>query len=64
MLGHAELWFYQNLAGIRVDLSKAGSDQITIKPEIVGDITFAEADYESVVGRISIRWERRGANLN
>jgi alpha-L-rhamnosidase len=63
MLGHAELWFYQGLAGIRIDLSKSGAERIVIRPAIVGDITWAEASYESVLGLIRSRWEREGRKV-
>ena len=32
MLGHIEEWFYGDLGGIRVDLSKNGAEQIVIRP--------------------------------
>ena len=64
MLGHAELWFYRHLAGIQIDLSKNAEKQIVIRPAIVGDVIWAEASYESVFGRISSRWERRGQTIN
>lgn len=59
MLGHAEIWFYQSLAGIRFDLSQPTPDRrIVIKPAFVGDVRWVEASYESAAGRIAIRWER------
>ena len=58
MLGHAEIWFYQYLAGIGIDLSQPAPRQITIAPTPVGDITWAEASYQSALGPIAVRWER------
>jgi alpha-L-rhamnosidase len=58
MLGHAELWFYETLAGIQLDLSSRGEDRLVIRPAIVGDISWAEASYDSIVGHIACRWER------
>ncbi len=59
MLGHAEQWFYERLAGIRVDFSQQPPRQIVIEPTPVGDITWARASYESVVGTIAVRWEKQ-----
>jgi hypothetical protein len=60
MLGHAEIWFYEYLAGIRIDLSKPAPEQIVIRPAIVGDLSWVKASYESVRGRISSEWRRDG----
>jgi alpha-L-rhamnosidase len=56
MLGHAEEWFYNGLAGIDFDLSRAPGEQIEIHPYIVGGIAAAEASFESVLGRIASQW--------
>src|SRR5262249_6169117 len=62
MLGHAEAWFYQYLSGIDFDLWRE-SDQVRIKPAIVGDLTFAQASYESIRGKVASRWERAGKQV-
>ncbi len=64
MLGHAEQWFYQSLAGIRLDMSQARADRLVIRPAIVGDISWAEADYHSILGPIRCRWERHDRGLD
>ncbi len=64
MLGHAESWFYETLAGIRIDLSHSPPHQITIAPTPVGDITWVSAKYDSALGPISIRWARDGSKLD
>jgi len=53
MLGHIEEWFYRSLAGINPD-----RDVVLIQPQIVGDLTWVEASYESMRGMITSRWER------
>src|SRR5437762_10103182 len=63
MLGHAEIWFYEYLAGIRVDLSKAPPEQIVIRPAIVGDVTWAKASYLSALGTIACHWRRQDKTL-
>jgi hypothetical protein len=63
MLGHAEAWFYESLAGIRVDLSQRPPRQIQFRPSPVGDVSWARASYKSVLGECSIHWERQGGRL-
>jgi hypothetical protein len=63
MLGHAEFWFYEYLAGIRIDLSRA-SNQVGIRPAIVGDLTHVQASYESPRGRIASEWRCSGKRVN
>lgn len=63
MLGHAEAWFHQWLAGIQIDLSQPPGRQITIRPTPVGDITWAQATHESVLGPVSVRWQRDGGRM-
>jgi hypothetical protein len=57
MLGHAEDWFYSGLAGIDFDLSRPPGEQIEIHPSLVGNIASAQASFDSVLGRITSRWE-------
>jgi hypothetical protein len=65
MLGHAEIWFWHYLAGIRVDLSRAAGERIVVRPTPVGDIRWCAARYESpALGPIGVRWERTGQKLS
>lgn len=57
MMGQIEEWFYQSLAGIVSDDENPGFKHFFIQPEIVGDMTFAKATYESVYGKIASAWE-------
>lgn len=59
MLGQIEEWFYQSLAGIMSDPEKPGFKHFFIQPEVVGDMTFAKADYQSVYGKIASSWEKK-----
>ena len=52
----AGVWFYQALAGIRPDPEGPGFKKTIIKPEQVGDLTWAAATYQSVHGTISSDW--------
>jgi alpha-L-rhamnosidase len=58
MLGHAEAWFYETLAGIQIDLSRPPPHQITLAPTPVGDITWVSARHESPLGGVWVHWER------
>jgi hypothetical protein len=64
MLGQINEWFYHDLAGIQCDPEGAGFKRIIIKPAVVGDLTWARADYDSVRGRITSRWKRTGGRLS
>jgi hypothetical protein len=58
MLGHIEEWFYAGLAGIEAD-----SEHITIKPQPVGDLTWAKAWHDTVRGRVESNWKKDGAGF-
>ena len=63
MLGQIMEWFYGDLAGIQPDPAGPGFQKIIIRPAIVGDLTEAHADYDSVRGRISSAWRRGGGRV-
>ncbi|MEL0456057.1 glycoside hydrolase family 78 protein [Flavobacteriaceae bacterium SZ-1-7] len=63
MMGQIEEWFYRSLAGIVPDEEHPGFKHFFIQPEVVGDLTFVKASYESVYGKIVSDWERKGDNL-
>jgi hypothetical protein len=64
MLGHITEWFYRHLVGIAPDPKQPGFGHIRIKPQPVQDLGWAEAEYDSVRGPISVRWEREGGVLS
>ena len=57
MMGQIEEWFYRSLAGIVPDSKNPGFKHFFIQPEIVGDMTFVKASYNSVYGKIVSEWE-------
>lgn len=57
MLGHIMEWFYNGLAGIDQSDSSVAYQQIVIKPELVGDITYVKGSYQSVYGTIKSEWK-------
>ncbi len=60
MLGHIVEWFYHDIAGIQPDPSAPGFKKVIIAPQPVGDLTWARASYNSIRGKISSEWHRRG----
>jgi len=58
MLGHIMEWFYSGLAGIRSAPGAIAMKKIEIRPEPVGDVTYAKASYESPYGTIATDWKK------
>lgn len=54
--GAVVAWLFSYCAGIRP--LKPGFDEILIKPYVGGTLTFAEAEYNSVKGKIISAWKR------
>lgn len=63
MMGQIEEWFYQSLAGIVPDEKNPGFKHFFIQPEIVGDMTFVRATYQSIYGKIASAWEKKDGKL-
>ena len=63
MMGQIEEWFYQSLAGIVPDAENPGFKHFFIQPEIVGDMTFVKATYQSIYGNIASAWEKKDGKL-
>jgi alpha-L-rhamnosidase len=58
MLGAIEEWFTASLAGIRQAEDSVAFERIVIRPAPVGDLTHAEAWYDTPRGRVSSAWRR------
>ncbi|MHB1937309.1 MAG: alpha-L-rhamnosidase [Acidobacteriaceae bacterium] len=63
MLGHAEEWFYRGLAGIDFDMGRPADQRILIHPAIVGNVSNADATFQSSLGKIQSGWSRTGNTL-
>lgn len=59
--GAISAFMYRRLAGI--DQDRPGFESVVIRPICDGRLKFAAADYESVHGRISTEWRRKGRHL-
>jgi alpha-L-rhamnosidase len=63
MLGHLMDWFYTGLGGIGQTKKSVAYKEIVIKPEMVGDITWAKTSYQSAYGEIRSDWEKSGSTV-
>jgi alpha-L-rhamnosidase len=57
-------WFIKGLGGIREDPANYGYQSFIIKPALVGDLTWAEAQTESLYGAILSHWEKKNGAVN
>lgn len=63
MFGDVSSWFYKVIGGIRPDEAYPGFKEFFIHPEITGDLTWANASYESVYGTIVSNWRIDNGNF-
>jgi alpha-L-rhamnosidase len=56
-------WMYRVIAGIDTKTDAPGYKQIVIKPTIGGNLTNANADYETNYGKLSSHWKTDNGNL-
>ena len=63
MLGHLMQWFYDGLGGIQQTDTSVAYKTILVKPEVVGDITWARASYESMYGTIGSNWKKTSSGF-
>jgi alpha-L-rhamnosidase len=64
LIGDLNIWLYEYLAGIRPDPAAPGFKKIIIKPEVVGDLTWAKADYNSIRGKIHSEWHKSAGKFD
>lgn len=60
MLGAIDSWFTARVAGISQAPGSVAWEQVVIEPALVGDVTSASAEYDSVRGTIRSAWKRAG----
>ena len=56
MFGSVGAWFFEDVGGIRPDDTAVGFDRIIVRPCIVGDLSHAEARYNSIRGLVACQW--------
>lgn len=63
MFGVVSEWFFRHLAGIRPADDAVGFNKIIIQPG-TKNLTFAKADYFSILGKVSSSWQLQKGELN
>jgi alpha-L-rhamnosidase len=63
MLGHAERWFWEGLAGFTTDETGPGFQRFGIRPQMPTGIDSVQANYHSIQGVISSGWTRKGTGV-
>ena len=64
MLGHIMEWFYTGLGGISQEENSTAYKEITIQPDMVGDITQTKVSYQSPYGLITTEWNKKDGKLS
>lgn len=62
-LGSHGRWYYDYLAGLRVDVQQPGYKRSIIAPRPVGDLQWVEAKLNTLYGVLACRWEKGPNNL-
>ncbi|MCK5345061.1 MAG: chitobiase/beta-hexosaminidase C-terminal domain-containing protein, partial [Candidatus Heimdallarchaeota archaeon] len=57
LLGDLIIWYYENLAGIKADAENPAFKHIVMKPQVLGDLTYVTASYNSIHGEIKSGWK-------
>ena len=59
-------YFIKGFGGIRPNPAQLGMQNMIIKPALVGDLTFANTEYESMYGNVVVNWkkEEKGATFH
>jgi alpha-L-rhamnosidase len=63
MFGSLDAWFYRVLAGIDQDASADGFRKITVKPHILGDLSYVSASVNTIRGLVSSSWQKEANAL-
>jgi alpha-L-rhamnosidase len=53
-------YFVKGFGGIRPNPESLGMQHMIIKPAPVGDLTFANTEYESMYGNVVVNWKKEG----
>ena len=64
LLGDLIIWFYENLAGIKTDPELTAFKKIIMKPQVLGDLKFVTASYNSIYGKIKSVWKIKDGKFN
>lgn len=56
LVGDLAIWYFEYLAGIKVDQEQPGFKHFVLSPSVVGDLEWVSASYDSVRGPIESQW--------
>jgi len=59
-----DAWLYQAIAGITPEPGAVAFDRVTIAPQVVGGLTWARAEHDTIRGRIESRWTIENKRFN
>jgi hypothetical protein len=63
LAGPLGAWFYDDVAGIRIDPSHPGYEHILLAPQPIKDLTFAEASIATPHGEVKSSWRLANGKL-
>ncbi len=63
MFGSVSEWFFRALAGINPAPDAEGFDRLILRPQVVGDLQWANGSYRSVRGPVRSKWKRSNGRL-
>ena len=63
MFGSVSGWFFKSLAGIQPAPDAVGFNKVVVRPCIVGDLTSAAGEYDSVRGPVTSSWRKVGKGI-
>lgn len=55
-------YFIKGFGGIRPDPENLGMQSVLIKPALVGDLTYAKTEYNSMYGNVVVNWTQKNNN--
>ncbi|MBQ9811720.1 MAG: family 78 glycoside hydrolase catalytic domain [Thermoguttaceae bacterium] len=57
LVGDLAIWFFEYLAGIKADPENPGFKHMIMRPNVVGDLTYVNASYDSARGLVKSSWK-------
>ncbi|MCC5829454.1 MAG: family 78 glycoside hydrolase catalytic domain [Phycisphaeraceae bacterium] len=62
-MGMFATWYMEDILGIRPMASHPGFERFQVHPHLPSALTWAEGHFDSIRGRIGVRWERNAGGL-
>ena len=61
--GHISAWYLKEILGIHINPGEDNAKRVELKPHFIDALDNAEGYVETVCGKLSVKWEREGANV-